>query len=140
MSNRSKDERGAASAFIIGMTITLFVVAGLVVDGGGALNAKSTIADDAEAAAVAGAQATDELALRGDGVLRVDPAAAQARASEVLLSRGYPPADYSVSVSPDNTTVTVVARDTVATKMLLLIGFDEFEFDAEATAEAGVIP
>ena len=42
----------------------MVVVAGLVVDGGGALNARMTLADDVEAAAVAGAQATDELRLR----------------------------------------------------------------------------
>ncbi|KAA1427200.1 hypothetical protein [Nocardioides antri] len=132
---RTRDERGAASAFIVGMTITMLVVAGLVVDGGGALNAKSTIADDVEAAAVAGAQATDELHYRQHDELVVNPAEAEARAREVLASRGY----TDIRVYATETTVTVSARDTVATKMLLLIGFNEFDIDATATAEAGVL-
>ncbi len=134
---RARDERGSAAAFVVGMTITLVVVAGLVVDGGGALNARMTLADDVEAAAVAGAQATDELRLRGpEGELVIDPVEAKQRALEVLEGRGY---EGIVVVATDDY-VRVTAHDTVATKMLLLIGYNQFDIEATATSEAEILP
>ncbi len=137
MRNASRDERGSAATFVVGIAITLVVVAGLVVDGGGALNARQRIADDAEAAAVAGAQATDLTILHTEHRIVVDRAAAAERAAAVLAGRGYD--DFAVSFNDDLTAVTVVARDTVPTQMLLLIGIDQFEIRAEATAEAEVL-
>ncbi len=134
--DRLRDERGTASAFVVGITITMVVVAGLVVDGGGALNSRMTLADDVEAAAVAGAQATDELRLRRDSVLVVDPVAAQQRAREVLAGRGY---ENIVVVATDES-VTVTAHDTVATKMLSLVGINQFDIEATATSEAEILP
>jgi len=134
---RSRDERGSAAAFVVGMTITLVVVAGLVVDGGGALNARMTLADDVEAAAVAGAQATDELRLRGpERDLVIDHAEAKQRALEVLAGRGY---ERIVVVATDDY-VRVTAHDTVQTKMLLLIGYNQFDIEATATSEAEILP
>ena len=132
------DERGTATAFVVGMAVTMVVVAGLVVDGGGALNARMTLADDVEAAAVAGAQATDELRLRQDGVLVIDAAEAEQRAREALAGRGYE--NVSVSVSPAGDSVTVTAHDTVPTKMLNLVGFNQFAIEATATSEAEILP
>ena len=118
------------------MTITLVVVAGLVVDGGGALNARMTLADDVEAAAVAGAQATDELRLRADDVLVIDPVEAKQRALEVLQGRGY---EGIVVVATDES-VTVTAHDKVPTLMLNLIGINDFDIEATATSEAEILP
>ena len=135
-SPRRRDERGSATAFVVGMTITLVVVAGLVVDGGGALNARMTLADDVEAAAVAGAQATDELRLRRDDVLVIDPVAARERALGVLQGRGYEGIDIDVT----DQTVTVTAHDKVPTLMLNLIGINQFDIEATATSEAEILP
>ena len=135
-SHRPRDERGAASAFVVGLTVTLVVVAGLVVDGGGALNARMTLADDVEAAAVAGAQATDELRLRADDVLVIDPVEAKQRALEVLQGRGY----EGIVVTATDESVTVTAHDSVATKMLSLIGINTFDIQATATSEAEILP
>ena len=132
----TRDERGSASAFVVGLTITMVVVAGLVVDGGGRLNAETTLADDAEAAAVAGAQATDVLHYRQTGEIKVDADAARTRAGDVLAGRGY---HYAVQVSADRTEVSVTVTDTVPTKMLNLIGINEFSIDATARAEAEVL-
>ncbi|WP_322936906.1 hypothetical protein [Nocardioides bizhenqiangii] len=134
--DRHRDERGTATAFVVGMSITLVVVAGLVVDGGGALNAKMTLADDVEAAAVAGAQATDELRLRDEGVLVINRAEAHERALALLAGRGYERIDIDVT----DETVTVTAHDTVPTVMLNLINIDEFDIEATAVAEAEVLP
>ena len=134
--DRLRDDRGTASAFVVGITITMVVVAGLVVDGGGALNSRMTLADDVEAAAVAGAQATDVLRLRRDSVLVVDPVAAEQRAREVLAGRGY----EDIVVTATDESVTVTAHDTVATKMLSLVGINQFDIEATATSEAEILP
>jgi Flp pilus assembly protein TadG len=133
---RRRDERGSASAFVIGIAITLLALAGLVVDGGGALNARMTLADDVEAAAVAGAQATDELRLRRDQELVIDPAEARDRALAVLSGRGYEGIDIVVT----DESVTVTAHDRVPTLMLNLIGIDNFDIEATATSEAEILP
>ncbi|WP_183101420.1 pilus assembly protein [Nocardioides pelophilus] len=134
---KRRDERGSASAFVVGLAISLVVVAGLVVDGGGALNARMTLADDVEAAAVAGAQATDVVRLREDSTdLVIDPVAAEQRAREVLAGRGY----EGIRVVATDDSVTVTARDSVPTKMLLLIGIGQFDIEATATSEAEVLP
>ncbi len=130
-----RDERGAASAFVLGMAVTLLVMAGLVVDGGGALNARMTLADDVEAAAVAGAQATDEIRLRADDVLVIDPAEARERAAAVLAGRGY----EGIRIVVTDESVTVSATDRVPTLMLNLIGINEFDVEATATSEAEIL-
>jgi hypothetical protein len=131
-----RDERGTATAFVIGMAITLLVLAGLVVDGGHGLNARMTLADDVEAAAIAGAQAVDEVRLRGpDSEIAVDRAAAEERARDVLGGRGY----ENIRVSATEELVTVTAEVTVPTIMLSLIGINEFTFEATATADAEIL-
>lgn len=135
--SRQRDERGSASAFIVGIAVTMLVLAGLVVDGGGALNARMTLADDVEAAAIAGAQAVDLDALHDRSVIVIDEAAARQRAHEVLAGRGYE--DVVVRVDVLSQLVTVSARDTIATKMLNLIGFNQFDISASATADAEIL-
>lgn len=131
-----RDERGSASVFIVGMAITLVVVAGLVFDGGGALNARMTLADDVEAAAVAGAQATDEIYAHTNNEFRIDRDEAQDRAEAAMRAQGY--SNFQVFVPADGSYVRVTATDTIDTKMLSLIGFNSFEVRATATAEPGI--
>ena len=119
------------------MAITLVVVAGLVVDGGGALNARMTLADDVEAAAVAGAQATDELRLRADDVLVIDPVEAEAARPRGARRAAATRASWSIATDES---VTVTAHDTVATMMLTLIGINQFDIQATATSEAEILP
>lgn len=127
-----RDERGAASAFVVGMAVTLLACAGLVVDGGTALNARMKLADDVEQAARAGAQEIDLVTLRSSGVVQLDQGAAQARAQTYLGGLGYD--SGSVAVTGD--AVTVSADDVVRTRLLTLIGIGTFDVSATATAEA----
>ncbi|MBF4161776.1 pilus assembly protein TadG-related protein [Nocardioides acrostichi] len=132
---RRRGERGTATAFIVGLAVTMLACAGLVVDGGGALNARSRLADDAEQAARAGAQQLDIAELRNDGAagrVELDPTVARDRAAAYLVGRGYRVADIDVT----GNTVTVRTHDTVDTKLLSLIGIDHFDVEASATAEA----
>lgn len=129
---RRRGERGAATAFIVGMAVTLLACAGLVVDGGSALNARMKLADDAEQAARAGAQELDQGALRDSGVVRVDVTAAQQRAVAFMTARGY--TVERVLVQGDS--VTVAASDVVDAQLLTIIGIRTFSIEATATADA----
>ncbi|UMG93296.1 pilus assembly protein TadG-related protein [Nocardioides sp. TF02-7] len=126
----ARDDRGATSAFVVGVAVVLVVLAGLVADGGGALNARMRLADDLESAAIAGAQATDEEHLRATGELRIDPVEAEQRIRDHLAGKGYESIVYDLTQDG----VLVRARLVVRTKTLNLIGIPEFTLEASATA------
>ena len=127
-------DRGSASVFVVGMIVVLFALAGLVADGGRALNARIEIADDAEQAARSGADQVDDASLRGGGSPRIDPGAAQTAATAFLSARGY---DASrMTVTANAASVTVVVTDTVQTSLLQLALIDSFEVEGTATARA----
>lgn len=130
--SRPRNERGNATVFVLGMAITLLVCAGLVLDGGRAMNARMRVADNVEQAARAGAQQIDVAHLRATGEVRLDGPAAEARAQNFISSFGYP----SVRVDVDGGQITVEARDTVDAQMLNLIGVDTFDIGASATSQA----
>jgi Flp pilus assembly protein TadG len=131
-SAHTRNERGSATVFVIGFAIVLLACAGLVIDGGGALNARMTLSDDVEQAARAGAQEVDVDYLRQNGVVRLNPGAAETAARSYLVSKGYTVGQ----VSATDDTVRVSAKDTVNTKLLMLIGVNSFDVNATATAEA----
>lgn len=125
-------ESGTATAFVVGFAVVLLACAGLVIDGGTALNARMTLADDVEQAARAGAQEIDIVALRSNDVVQLDARAAEGRARAYLGSLGY-------SVSAANAlgdTITVGAQDQVVPKLLSLVGVPPFDISASATAQA----
>ena len=137
--SRRRDEGGTATAFVVGFAIVLLACAGLVIDGGTALNARMKLADDVEQAARAGAQQIDLVALRENNVVRLDPGSAQARADGYMGSIGYSNYDAQVVNCADGTPdacVRVAARDVVPTTMLRLAGVPDFRIQASATAQA----
>ena len=138
LSARLRDERGTATAFILGFAIVLLACAGLVVDGGTALNERMRLADNTEQAARAGAQAIDLQYLRDSNQIRLDPVAARNDANGYLAAIGYKNYDAEVvrGRGGQYTSVRVAAKDTVPTTMLRLIGIGSFDIDATATAEA----
>jgi Flp pilus assembly protein TadG len=127
-----RDEQGSATVFMLGFATVLLAGAGLVIDGGLALNGRQRIADDAEQAARYGAGAINEAAYRERGELVVEAAAATDRATEFMADRGYQ--DISVSVNGDE--VTASATGTVDTVLLSLVGIGSFTVHGEATAAA----
>ncbi len=128
-------DEGTASVFVLGMVVVLMVVAGLVVDGGRAVNARAAAMDAAEQAARSGANQLGPDALH-DGVVRIDPAAARAAASEYLLAQGYPQSGITVTASENQ--VVVAVRDTETTTLLSLAGITSFAAEGHATARAAV--
>ena len=134
-----RSERGAVSVLVIGIAIALLVMAGLVVDGGNAINARQKISDDVEQAARAGADQIDLLALRESGVIVVLEARARTAATSYLVGLGYDPGRIGVNVAGNE--VTVSAQDTIDTQLLSFIGRNTFNVSGTATARpaAGII-
>jgi Flp pilus assembly protein TadG len=134
--SRRRSQRGSATVFLLGFAAVLMVGAGLVVDGGLALNKRSQLTDDAEQAARSGANAIDVDTLRSTGVLTVNPDAARAVATDFLSQRGY----TNISVVVNGNQVNTSAEATVDTAILSLIGIGKFTVTGQATAtpETGI--
>ena len=127
-----RSERGSASIFVLGMSVVLMVCAGLVVDGGLAINARMQVADDAEQASRVGADSIDLAILRSGGGIVIDPGLAAQRSAEYLNGRGYAPGQYSLDIVGE--TVSVTVRDTTDTMILGLVGIDAYDVEAAASA------
>jgi len=126
---RAGGDAGSASVYVLGLVVAMLVLAGLVVDGGRAVNARSTAADVAEQAARAGVMQLDPAPM-GSGRVRVDVNAAQIAAGAFLAARGYD--QFTVAASATDVQVTV--RTTVKTALLSLIMIPTMEVRGSATA------
>lgn len=126
-------EAGSATVFVLGMSIVLFICAGLVVDGGLAINARMRVADDAEQASRVGADSINLDVLRAGGGIEIDPDLAQERASNYLQDRGYGTGQFEIEV--DGGAVRVQVRDISETKILRALGIID-QYDVRAGAES----
>ncbi|WP_308190461.1 hypothetical protein [Pseudonocardia sp. TRM90224] len=99
----------------------MVLVAGLVLDGGNALAARSRAIGIAEEAARSACQQLDLAAYRAGGVLRLDPPAAEHAARTYLATAG---ATGTVTVTAEN--VTVTATLTTSPQLLDVIGIAPF--------------
>ena len=131
-------DAGAATVFVVAFAIVLLVLAGLVVDGGLAINARQQVADDVEQAARAGAEQVDVPTLRGTGRVVIDSAAAGRAAENFLGSRRYTAAQVRISVDPVAGQVTATATRQLPTALLSLIFIRTFTVTATGTARAAV--
>jgi len=121
------------SVYFVGLSVMLFVLAGLVIDGGSAINARQRAADEAEQAARTGANQIVEASLRASGgVQQIDEDRALAAIAAYMAATG----DYAdpVVVGPQEVQVTVHSR--TESSLLHLIGVPSFEVSATATARA----
>jgi urea transporter len=105
---RVRDDQGAVTALTAAVLAGFVFMFALVVGGAEVLRARSDAFGAAAGAARAGAQELEEAAVV-QGVVELNPAAAQAAAQDYLAARG---ATGSVSVSGADVTVTVT--DSVA--------------------------
>lgn len=125
----SREDAGNASIILVLLAPAIFAVAGLVVDGGRALNARQRATDHAEQAARAAADAVNVDALRTGNGLVIDPLAARTAAERYLTAAG---SLGSVSVGPGSVTVTVTA--TTNTAFFAVIGINQLSVSGTATA------
>lgn len=132
----ARDEHGRVTAFVVVITTACLVFAGLVLDGGLALAAKTTAIGHAQEAARAGAQELDLAAYRTGGDARLDPSAAQAAAQRYLGAVGA-----TGTVAADATTVRVHVDTQQRTQILGLIGLGEIAVsgDGQARPDQGAL-
>lgn len=125
-----RDQHGRVSAFVVVLATACLLFAGLVLDGGLTLAAKTRAIGQAQEAARAGAQELDLSAYRTTGVFRLDPTHAQAAAQRYLTTVH---ATGTVTVTGNTVTVTVTTR--TPTQLLSLIGISEITVTAAGRAE-----
>lgn len=121
-------ESGSLTAFLAVLGAALFVLVGLVVDGGRAIDARRQAMDVAQEAARLGADQLSVDALRCGNVL-VDPGAATQAATVYLAA-----ADEQGTVSVSGNTVTVRVDSSVPTAILGMIGIGHLDVSASASA------
>lgn len=111
------------------LIVVVLVLAGTMIEGGNAMSARGHATDIAQQAARAGANALDLTALRTDGVVRLDPAAARTTATTYLTQVGE---TGTVTATPTQVTVTVtLTRPGILTPIL---GLATLTVHATATA------
>jgi uncharacterized membrane protein len=110
---RWRSEEGSVTVFVVGLTLALLMVAGLVYDGGRILAARRQAHDLADNAARAAAQAVDLDALRSGAPVELNPLDAQVAAENYLATTGH---TGEVLVTAD----TVEVHVTITTPMVLL--------------------
>jgi Flp pilus assembly protein TadG len=129
-------ERGSMSVFTVLFSVVVFLLAGLLVDGGSAINARLRAADVAEQAARAGADQIDVDHLRDTGQTRLlGDDQVCARADEIVQAQGgdgVTRGQCAVEQGQAQVTVTVSVRWEAF--FLSAIGFPGAEMNGEATA------
>ena len=108
--------------------IAVFVLMGLVVDGGSELSARQAATDEAEQAARAGAGALSVAALRS-GVVQLNESAAVGAAENFTVAAGHPGTATELSG-----TVTVSIRYRINTEILGIVGVHSLPVSASASA------
>lgn len=129
---RWRSEEGSVTVFVVGFTLALMMVAGLVYDGGRILAARRQAHDLADNAARAAAQAVDLDALRSGVPVELDPLDAQVAAEDYLATAGH---TGEVLVTAD----TVEVHVTITTPMVLLQLAGISERTVTASGEARLI-
>lgn len=122
------DEAGSLSAFLAVVALSLFVLAGLVVDGGRAIAAREAAWNTAQQAARVGAGQISVQGLRWNEVV-TDPSTAQDAALSFLQANGY-----SGTVRVIDGTVTVSLATSEPTVILGVIGIHHIAIVESATA------
>ncbi|HVK20007.1 MAG TPA: pilus assembly protein TadG-related protein [Actinokineospora sp.] len=124
------DERGQVTVFVVVMVTAVLLFAGLVLDGGLALSAKTRALGQAQEAARAGAQALDLTVYRATGGVRLVPDQARQLALDYLGAAGA-----SGSVTVEGNTVTVTVSSTESTQLLRLVGVDTIQVSSTGSAQ-----
>jgi Putative Flp pilus-assembly TadE/G-like len=119
---------GSITAFAVLMLVAVFVLMGLVVDGGSELSARQAASDEAEQAARAGA---GELSVNGlrSGLVQLDQQEAVETAEKFTIVAGHP---GTATVSSGTVRVSIQYR--IHTEILGIVGLDTLPVSASASA------
>lgn len=124
-------DRGSMSVFFAVTTIAILMVMGLLVDGGGALNAGNRATSLAqEAARTAGQQLDPAQAIEGTAIT-IDPDAAIGAAQDYLAAANV---EGEVSISDNGQTLHVTVHDSYTPYFAQVIGMAKINVTGTATA------
>jgi len=121
MRSSLRDDSGTVTLWLLGVCLLLFALGGISVDLWRGFSARRSLANAADAAALAGASAIDEDAYRGSGVIQLDPVLAQARARAHLARQLDAGALRDVDVHAEGDAVTVVVRGELGFTLLAIL-------------------
>ncbi|PZS31970.1 MAG: TadE family protein [Pseudonocardiales bacterium] len=121
-------DQGSMAVYVVVLTPFLLMMAGLVVDGGGALVARQRAADEAGQAARTGANQLDLAQLRDNDVRVIDVGLAKSAVDNYFTLAGNSPT-HSTDATPNKVTVSVTV--TYAPKVIPWINKS---YTASATA------
>ncbi|GAB3152025.1 hypothetical protein GCM10027161_52940 [Microbispora hainanensis] len=130
-------ERGSMSVFVVLFSGVVFLLAGLLVDGGAAMNARLKAADIAEQAARAAADQIDVETLRATGEVRLlaDEGAVCGEAEKITADQGADGVRMTeCTVGGGQADVTVGVSVHWDAFFLSALGFAGSDMEAEATA------
>ncbi|WP_458248849.1 TadE/TadG family type IV pilus assembly protein [Streptomyces sp. MAI_2237] len=125
------DDRGGITVFVAVCVLALLGIIGVAVDGGGTMRAVERADYLAGEAARAGGQAISPADAITGTAITVDPQAATAAAQAYLAAAGV---TGTVSISADNTTLTVTVTGTYQTAFLSVAGIDSLPVTGRAHA------
>ena len=136
-----REQSGQVLVLLLGLTIVVFAVVGLAVDGTKAFLMQRSLQNAADAAAVSAAASIDRRTYYSSGgmVIEIHERVATAAAASILERRGLP---AMVKFGSDDQAVEIAVTSRVQTTFLRLVGIDEIDVAATAAAEpfAQVVP
>jgi Flp pilus assembly protein TadG len=133
--------RGSITLWLLGLAVMLMPLGGLALDLSRSFSERRALSAAADAAALAGAGALDEGRYRADGVVVLDPAAAEERAHRSLDRQLDRAALRRVTVRADEQQVRVTVEGVVALTLLRLVqGGEPFVVRVSATARPHLRP
>ncbi len=125
-------DRGSMSLFFAVTTVAILMVMGLLVDGGGALNAANRATSIAqEAARTAGQQLDPAQAIEGTAIT-IDPDAATGAAQDYLATANV---TGNVEITDGGQSITVTVHDTYNTLFAQFVGKGTIHVTGTATAQ-----
>jgi Flp pilus assembly protein TadG len=113
-----RSESGTVTLWLLGVCLLLFALGGISVDLWRGFSARRSLANAADAAALAGASAIDEDAYRQRGVVQLDPVQAEVRARAHVARQLDAGSLRGVDVRADRDTVTVIVRGEIGFTLL----------------------
>lgn len=133
-------EQGWVSLWILYWAFIVLFIAGFGLDLWRGVSVRRSLLEQAEAAAAAGANGVDEDAFRETGVVRVDPALADALARQTLAAQGESALVQSALVTVDGGTQEVTVELSAEVDFTLIKVFLSSERPLEVDVAASAAP
>ena len=130
--DESPRDAGSVAMFTAIFAIAAFALAGLLIDGGSAINERQRIYGIAESAARAGADNVDVPYLKETGEVRIQVAGACRRVEDIVAQ--YDGEVELAQCDASDERVAVTLNKVVRTTLLQIVGFNDFELTATMSA------